>query len=489
MGKPIVVIGGGLGGLSAAIHLASRGRRVKLLEQNAQLGGKCNHREWEGFHFDTGPSLLTMPFVVDDLFAAAGRKREDYLEFIRVTPACRYFFPDGSIFDAPGTLDGFRDAVARDYPGDLAGFDQFIDYAQKLWEVSGPLFLFNRMDASLVRRIRPRHAVAGLAAMRPWTMRQSIEHYFSSPNLRQLFSRYATYNGSDPWRAPATFNVISYVEMAFGSWHIKGGIYALVRALAKLAEELGVEAATGERVARILFSDDGRKVAGVEMGGGQLIETGEVVVNADAIGFLTGEVCSNHPDSGRWRGKWAKREASSSGTVQLMAVTGDYHSLACHNIFFNANYRDEFQDLFDAPQPLRDPTIYLAAPCKIDPSQSPCGAEAWFVLVNAPAIDERAEWPADYDAKVVRRLEAGIPGFDASRIRWSESLPPSFLRDAYGAWRGSIYGPSSNDRRSAFFRVPPRAPVKGMYFAGGSAHPGGGIPLVLTSGRLAAELL
>ncbi|MEO0795917.1 MAG: phytoene desaturase family protein [Verrucomicrobiota bacterium] len=483
-----IVIGGGLGGLSAAIYLAHAGVRVRLLEKNADLGGKCNYRHWQGYHFDTGPSLLTMPFVVDELFKAVGKRREDYLDFMRVSPACRYFFPDGTMFDAPGTLEGFRENIAAAFPEDLDGYDRFIDYGKKLWEVSGPLFLFNRLEPSLITKIRPQHAWAGLAAMRPWTMRKAIEHYFKAPQLRQLFSRYATYNGSDPWRTPATFNVISYVEMAFGSWHIQGGIYQLVRALTQLAEELGVEFSTGVAVDCIEFSKDGRSVTGVRMPDAKKIEADTVVVNADGVGALTGPLMAEHPSSDEWQSKWKAKEAASSGFVQLMAVAGEHDALACHNIFFNQNYEDEFTDLFHDPKPLRDPTIYISAPCKIDSSQAPDGNEAWFVLLNAPSTDRVPDWPADYGGRIIQRLSRRLPSFDPSKILWSSELPPTFLRDQYAAWNGSIYGPSSNTQTAAFLRLPNGGSVKGLYFAGGSSHPGGGIPLVLTSGRLAAEL-
>ncbi|WP_309399898.1 phytoene desaturase family protein [Cerasicoccus maritimus] len=486
MTSPVIVVGGGLGGLSAAICLAHAGKKVTLLEQHDRLGGKCNLREWEGFQFDTGPSLLTMPFVLDELFAKVGRRREDYLEFTRVTPACRYFFTNGKTFDAPGSLETFRDAVAQDYPQDVVGFDRFMKYCRDLWEVSGPLFLFNRLEPGLVTKIRPKHALAGLAAMRPWTLRQAVEHYFKAPELRQLFSRYATYNGSDPWRTPATFNVISYVEMTFGSWHIQGGIYKLVEALAQVAGELGVDVRAGVGVDALRFTQG--RVAGVRLVDGRELDAERVVVNADGVTALTGPLFREHPKALKWKAKWEQREASSSGGVQLLAIDGECEALACHNIFFNENYRQEFTDLFEAPQPLRDPTIYVAAPCKIDPSQAPKGKEAWFVLVNAPDTQSSPGWPGDYDAHVRQRLAERLPWFHENRVIWSESLPPSYLRDTYGSWRGAIYGPSSNNRRAAFLRLPIRCPAKGVFFAGGSAHPGGGMPLVLTSGRLAAEL-
>jgi len=488
MAGRVIVLGGGLGGLSAAIHLAHAGREVSLLEKNATLGGKCNVRQWEGFSFDTGPSLLTMPFVVDELFAKVRRRREDYLEFTRVAPACRYFFPEGRIFDAPGTLEGFSEAVARDFPQDVDGFNRFIKYCRDLWEVSGPLFLFNRLEPALIKQIRPKHALAGLAAMRPWTLRQAVEHYFQAPELRQLFSRYATYNGSHAWKTPATFNVISYVEMEFGSWHIQGGIYALVEALAKLAIELGVEIRTETEVTSLRFAGGGKRLSGVELKDGSMLDAEQVVVNADGVAALTGPLFDDHSKAAQWRETWSTREASSSGSVQLLAIDGVCDELICHNIFFNRDYRQEFTDLFETPQPLREPTIYIAAPCKIDATQAPVGKEAWFLLVNAPDTASSPDWSADYEAGVRAQLAKRLPWFNQQRVLWQQSLPPTFLRDAYGAWRGGIYGPASNDRRSAFLRLGIRGPVEGVFFAGGSAHPGGGIPLVLTSGRLAAEL-
>lgn len=488
MSGRVIVIGGGLGGLSAAVQLAHAGKQVTLLERNPTLGGKCNLREWEAFKFDTGPSLLTMPFVVDELFANIGRRREDYLEFTLVSPACRYFYPNGRVFDAPGTMEGFREAIHREFPEDADGFDRFIEYCRNLWEVSGELFLFNRLEWALLKKIRPKHALAGLAALRPWTLRQAVEHYFKSPELRQLFTRFATYNGSHAWKMPATFNVISYVEMEFGSWHIQGGIYALVEAMAKVAGEQGVELRTTSPVAALTFSPDGRRVTGVELVDGETLSADQVIVNADGVGALTGPLFARHPKAAAWRGYWESREASSSGDVHLLAIDGVCDELVCHNIFFNEDYRQEFTDMFDEPKPLRDPTLYIAAPCKIDASQAPAGKEAWFLLVNAPDTKQSPAWPEAYEAHVHAKLAERLPWFSPEKVLWKQNLPPTFLRDAYGAWHGAIYGPASNSRRAAFLRLRHRAPVEGVYFASGSSHPGGGIPLVLTSGRLAAEL-
>lgn len=482
-----VVVGAGLGGLSAAIHLALDGHRVTLLEQNEQPGGKANHRSWEGYQFDTGPSLVTMPFVLRELFEKAGRRLDDYLELVRVQPACRYFFADGSCFDAPGTVKGMREAIAQTFPGEERGFDRFMEYGRRLWEVSGPAFLFNPLEVSTLFKINPIKGLAGLGALRPETLADSLQRFFKHPHLLQLFSRYATYNGSDPARCPATFNVIAYVEMAFGSWHLKGGIYTLVQALLKLAEELGVDVCTNCAAEAVTFTDGGKKVSGVVLPSGKTLPAERVVLNVDAVTALCGPLMAQHPQARQRRETWQCREVSGSGYVLLLALERQYSDLACHNVFFCPDYAREFREIFAEARPLGDPTVYISVPCKIDSSQAPENAEGWFVLVNAPSLDRFDDWPGDYSEFLLGRLESLVPGFSRSAVCWQQALGPKFLQSAYGAWQGSIYGPSSNSTRAAFFRVRNRGPVKGLSFAGGSAHPGGGIPLVLTSGRLAAK--
>lgn len=489
MSECVIVIGGGLGGLSAAVHLRAGGRDVLLLEKNDTLGGKCNHIAWEGFHFDTGPSLLTLPFVLEEVFAAAGKKLSDYLEIVRLAPACRYTFADGTSFDAPGDIDTFRAAVAESFPGEVAALDQFLADGKKLWDVSGPMFLFNQFRLSNAFRINPFKALTSLAALRPQTLDQALRKRFKDPRLIQLFSRYATYNGSDPKRCPATFNVIAHAEMAFGSWHCMGGMVAMVNALAKLARDTGVEIRTNTEVAHLNFDSSGNRLTSLSLTGGEDLTASHVVINADALSALSGDLFARHPDASLYREEAASREASSSGYVILLALDKPVDGLACHNIFFNQNYDHEFRDLFHHPQPLADPTIYVSIPGKVDPSQAPAGKEAWFVLVNAPSLDRFGDWQDDYTDFLLNKMQRVIPGFDRRDILWQKALPPTFLKERYHAWHGSIYGPSSNSMRAAFFRVPNRSKINGIAFAGGSAHPGGGIPLVLTSGRLAAESL
>jgi len=483
----VVIVGGGLGGLAAAVRLAGEGRAVTLLEKNASLGGKANRRQWQGFAFDTGPSLLTLPQVARDLFAASGANLEDYLELVPVRPACRYTFADGTRFDAPGTLDGFREAVRDTFPGDLAGYDRFMRDAARLWKVSAEVFLFRRFTLAGALRVNPLAGLRALPALRPRPLREALEGYFRSPHLVQLFSRYATYNGSDPWRTPATFNVIAYAEMAYGSWHIAGGIYRLVEALATRAHQLGVEIRTGTEVTGLVTDGPAGRVVGVEQAAGGRLAASAVIINADA---LTAPLTASAP-ARAMQDKLRARETSTSGFVRLLALQRTFPELACHNVFFSGDYRREFRELFQEPALPREPTVYISAPVKVDPTQAPDGREGWFVLVNVPPLDryrtDTAEETA-YAAFLDERLRALVPGLNAGDVLWSGHYGPSHFAQSYRACQGSLYGPASNGLRAAFFRAPNnpgRAP--GLFFCGGSAHPGGGIPLVLTSGRLAAE--
>lgn len=470
-----VVVGGGLGGLAAAIRLAARGRRVRLYEKGPRLGGKCNRLERGGFAFDTGPSVLTLPFVLDELFAAAGRDRRDYLELVEIEPGCRYFFADGTVWDAPGRIGAFRAAMAHDFPAELAGWDRFERYLRQLWEVSLPVFLRRPLTFGNLLRTPLRLLGPALALARPGSLRAAVEAHFRDPRLVQLFSRFATYNGSDPWRAPSAFNVIAFAELGFGAWGARGGLYAVVRALERLAGELGVEVVLNHEV-RLRTAPPA-----VELPGGGLDQPRRgVVVNADAWHHAPARAA-------------ARAEPSGSGFVVLQAMAARETRLAVHNVFFSGDYRREFREQFGAggpagrgARPLADPTIYVSVPAKYDPSLAPAGAEGWFILVNAPCAGWVPDWPADYADGLLATLEArGLAGARRDAL-WRETRAPRYFAEEYGAWQGTLYGASSNHLLAAFRRRPNRA-APGLAFCGGSAHPGGGIPLVLLSGQMAAE--
>lgn len=482
-----LVIGGGIGGLSAAIRLAGAGRRVVLLEKNDHLGGKCDVREIDGFHFDLGPSVLTLPFILDEIFQSVGRNRGDYLEIEPVEPGCSYFFADGSRFDAPGTFDDFEEAIARDFPKEIEGFRKFRAHVTRLWEVSGPAFLFHPPGLAALRSIPWGKALRAIPDFLPGRMEPRIRRYFRDPRLIQLFSRFATYNGSSPYQTPAIFNVVAYAELAFGSWRCRGGMYALIRALEKLARELGVEIRTGQEVARIRF-DSHQRATGALLADGSELRAKSIVCNQDTAQTRAGEILREHPLHRSWQKKIARREASSSGFVLLAALNRRHPDLSCHNVFFPEEYPPEFQSLFSNPKPLPDPTLYVSRPSASEPGLAPGEKEGWFVLVNAPSLQKFSAWSEeDYAELVVERLTKRYPAF-AEDVAWTRFHGPPFYADRYRSWHGSLYGTSSNNIRQAFMRFPNRnRKTPGLFFAGGSAHPGGGIPLALLSGKFAAQ--
>lgn len=490
----IVVVGAGLGGIGAAVRLAAGGHKVTLLEKNTLPGGKMNLHEAGGFRFDTGPSLVTLPGILADTFRAAGRRIEDYLTLKPLDPICRYRFADGSGLDVSPNLPRLVSEVGRLTPGDVTGLFRFLAYARTLFERAGPVFLLRERP-----RARDLMSKRGLDAARidaHLSMHRVVRRYFRDPRLVQLFDRYATYNGSSPYRAPATLSVIPYIELAGGGWYIEGGLYRLVEGLMRVAGELGVNFYAGTEVAEILVEPRsglrGARASGVRFKGGGTLLADSLVVNADPLYAYPSLVPEEFHDRRLMR-RMAGLEPSCSGFVLLLGVRGDYPQLAHHNIFFSHDYKAEFDYIFERRQPAPNPTIYVACTSKSDPNQAPPGHLNLFVLVNAPALTTEADWPAwreAYRERILTRLEeVGLAGL-RERIVYEKVITPQDFEEQYHAWHGSIYGLSSNSRLTAFQRPPNRAPgLSNLFFVGGSVHPGGGIPLVLLSARLVARLV
>jgi phytoene desaturase len=490
-----IIVGGGLGGLSAAIHLAIKGERVLLLEKNERVGGKLNIFQRDGYTWDTGPSLFTMPWVLRELFEAAGRRLEDALEIVPVEPTCRYRWPDGERFDAFQLLPQLVQEVRRLSPPDVPSLFRFLEHTSRIYDAVAPTFLL-KPYGGLRELITPqlmRHALR-IDALR--TVDGAVRAFFRSPHLRQVFNRYATYNGSSPYLSPATFNLIAYIELAEGGWYVRGGMYGLARALERLTRDLGVEIRTNAEVAEILTTERrGRKtrgqVSGVRLAGGATIEAERVVVNADpryAYARLL-------PGQERAARRLQRLTPSCSGFIMLLGVDRTYERLAHHNIFFSADYEREFAAIFAKGVPAPDPSVYVCASCVSDPQHAPPGHMNLFVLVNAPSVGSAPgrsySWLREAEAygdTVLRKLERmGLEGL-RGHVATQTIITPEELERRYNAAGGAIYGLASNDPFAAFARPPQRAAeLRGLYFVGGGTHPGGGIPLVLLSGRAVAQ--
>lgn len=482
----VVVIGGGVGGLSAAIRLAAAGKRVAVLEQNAAVGGKMSQIEQDGFRWDTGPSVITMRGVLEELFAAAGRRLDDYLTLLPVEPLTRYFYPDGARIDATRDLTRMAEQIAALDKRDVEGYLDFLEYAARLHRITGPVFVYNQPPTLRTFLGVP---VSDMVRVDPWlTMDQAIRRRVHSPQLRQLLARFATYVGASPYQAPATLSVIAHVELTGGVWYPRGGVYQIAAAMAKLAGELGVEIHTQTPVAAITV-EQGAATGAVTMDGRRFIADA-VIANVDVTTVY--EHLLPHTIAPQRRAALKRRETSCSGYVLLLGVEGTHEQLAHHNIFFNRNYRGEFDDIFHRGAPPLDPTVYVAITSKSDPTHAPPGCENWFVLVNAPPLGDGFDWAqqeAAYRTLVLETLARY--GLDIrTRIRSEHRLTPADIRRLTGAWRGALYGISSNQALNAFRRPHNRCPdVRSLYFAGGTTHPGGGVPMVTLSGKVAAELV
>ncbi len=485
----VVIVGAGIGGLSTAIRLASAGLRVTVFEKNDVTGGKMGQVVRDGFRWDTGPSVITMRHVFADLFAAAGRNLEDYLTLLPVEPLTRYFYEDGTVLDASSDLTVMLPQIEQIEPRDVEGYLSYLAYAARIHRITGPVFIYDQPPRPSSFLQVPVTEWAAADPLR--TMSQAINHYVHSAHLRQLLGRFATYVGGSPYAAPATLNVIAHVELSGGVWYPQGGIYAIAAAMTRLAEELGVTIHTDCGVRQILIEGD--RATGVELADGRRVATRAIVANVDVATTYSYLLPRSAVVEKRLQSV-TSQEPSCSGFVMLLGVDSEASgpSLAHHNIFFSADYPHEFRQIFDEGVPPSDPTVYVAITAKTDPDHAPAGAENWFVLVNAPAVGSGYDWAtqtAAYREVVLDKLASyGLNVSD--RIRSEQVLTPLDLAAQSGAWRGALYGASANSKWTAFRRPHNRsADFAGLYFAGGTTHPGGGVPMVTLSGGVAAQLL
>ena len=493
----VAVVGAGLGGLVAAARLAAAGHDVTVLEQAAEIGGKLGWFSRDGHGFDTGPSLLTLPQLYRDLFAATGAPLDDVLDLVPLDPAADLRFADGTRLrmpgrraDVPAAMD---DALGA---GTGAQWAALMDRAEAMWRVAEQPFLRSPLAgaATLARLARN---PADVATVAPWqTLRGRGERYLRHPHLRTVLDRYATYSGSDPRCAPAVLATVPYAEQEFGSWYVRGGLRRLGLAVAERAVSLGVRVRTSSPVAAVLV--EGGRARGVRLASGETVRA-DVVVSAGDAAALYRDLLPADRRTRVVRRALARATPSLSGFVLLLALRGRTPGLAHHTVLFPEDYDAEFDAVFGGrPRPVEDPTVYVSAPD--DPATRPDDdSESWFVLVNAPrhvaghdpagGVDWTAPGLADaYAARVLSVMARR--GLDVrGRVTGCVVRTPADLERDTGSVGGSIYGTSSNGARAAFLRPANASPVPGLFLVGGSAHPGGGLPLVALSAEIVAGLV
>lgn len=474
----VVVVGGGVGGLATAIRLQVAGHHVTVVERNEAVGGKLAVYERDGFTFDVGPSLVTVPHVLDEVFRLAGTSLDERVTMRRLDPQFRYSWRDGSTLVVP---DNTMDTVAafEDFaPGAGRQWHEFDEAGRRIWEISERTFFAGPMESplALLKRMDSPRDLVDIDALR--TLRRAARDTFDDDHLRQWAGRYATYSGSSPAQAPATLACIPHIESRFGCWYPMGGLGALRAAFEDVAIETGVELLTSTEVLSITSTP--QRVTGVELGDGSFIDAPIVVANVDAR-HLYDDLLPDHAAAKRVR----RAGRSTSGFTLCLGVRGRTDGIAHHNVWFSD---DAFQEAraIDAGQLADDPTIYGCVSAVTDPSQAPDGDENWFLLVNTPpGIDVD---PERYRDLVLERL--ATHGVELRRrTRFCAHMTPTDIEHNYRSPGGAIYGTSSNGWRAAFARPNNRGSKPGLYLVGGSSHPGGGLPLVATSARIVADLI
>jgi phytoene desaturase len=489
------VVGGGLGGLAAACTLAARGYSVVLLERNSWLGGKAAVHEEQGFRFDMGPTILTLPSVLARIFGEAGRRRDDYLDLVRIDPQWRSFFADGTTLDLCADIDRMSADLDGFAPGAGAGYRRFQELSARLHDISERFYFWRPVGGlrdmlSIPGALRP-SILGDLLALRGGrSVAATVRGHVPEGRVAQMLDHFTQYVGSAPDASPAVLCGIAHMQTGEGVWYPIGGTAAVPRALARLAVELGVEVRTGTGVRRILLGADGG-VRGVETEAGESLPLDALVSNADAVRTHR-ELLGGKPAElfdGR-RGY----EPACSGVVLYLGLERRYEHLLHHNFVFSRDPEVEFEAIYRRGAPAPDPTCYVCAPARTEPAVAPPGGEALYVLVHTPHLRPRHDWdrlfPA-YRKTIIEKLKrtGGMEDIE-ERIRVEHRLTPADIHRRYGVLDGAIYGIASHGRWLGAFKPSNRSPdVRGLYLAGGAAHPGPGMPMVLMSGWIAADAL
>lgn len=482
-----IVIGAGIAGIASAIRLAIKGFEVQVLEANSYPGGKLSEIQLAGFRFDAGPSLFTMPQYVDELFQLAGKNPHDYFSYERLTAICNYFYEDGTRLTAWADKARFAQEIASKTNDSAESVIQFLKKSEEIYSITNHVFL----EKSLHKPATYLNADTLKSLLRfpkidPFrTMNQAVEAQFSDSRTRRFFNRYATYNGSDPYKAPATLNVIPHLEQHFGAFFPRGGMNAITDSLVMLAKDLGVQFVFNAKVDEIMLTDG--KAAGVKMGNESI--SADVVVSNMDVWHTYKKLLSNHTIAPQ---KILSQERSSSALIFYWGIKTQFPELDLHNIFFSDDYKGEFDCIWQQKTVSKDPTIYINISSKYKWDDAPDGSENWFVMINVPANDGQNwdELIAAARKNIIEKINRNLNIDLASLITCEEILDPRSIESKTSSYQGSLYGTSSNSRFAAFFRHANfSSKIKDLYFVGGSVHPGGGIPLALLSAKITVEII
>lgn len=483
--KKAVIIGSGVAGLATAIRLAVQGLDVSVYEAKSYPGGKLSAFEKDGFHFDAGPSLFTQPQNIEDLFALANEPIEDYFAYKKLDIACKYFFENGKVINAYTNEEMFSDELYQKTGEPVNHVKKYLRRSENLYNNIAGIFL----NYSLHKKRTWLHSrsIKALASIKFPYIFKSLGAYnkrFASKEIQQIFNRFATYNGSNPYKAPAMLSLIPHLEQTEGAYYPQGGMINITNALYNLALQKGVQFHFDARVQKIICPDN--DASGIVVNNENI--PADVVVSNSDVYFTYKNLLNNHKKAN----KVLKQERSSSALVFYWGINKNFPQLELHNILFTKNYPEEFDHIFKKKKIYNDPTVYINITSKMETSQAPSNSENWFVMINVPA-------DTTYDAEklkafakqiIVKKINTVLKTDIEQHIVTEEILHPQLIEYNTGSYLGSLYGTSSNTKMAAFLRHPNfTTHIKNLYCCGGSVHPGGGIPLCLKSAKIVSDLI
>ncbi|WP_210494256.1 phytoene desaturase family protein [Microvirga antarctica] len=491
----VAIIGGGLGGLAAACVAAARGHRVSVYDKNAWFGGKAAVLHEGGFRFDMGPTILTVPRVLERIFAEAGRKLSDYLELVRLDPQWRCFFDDGTRIDLEADVDAMANVMERFAPGKNVGdgYRKFQDLSENLHTISNRFFFWKPVEdlfdtINIRANMNPGTLKDVLALRMGSSVAGTIRSKVKDERLAQMLDHFTQYVGSSPYGSPAVLCAIAHMQAAEGVWYPVGGTRAVAEAMMKLAGELGATFHPESDIQSLTI--EGGAVKGIVTATGESIAFDSVISNMDSIRTyreLVGGEVGEH---------YARKdfEPACSGVVLYLGLKKRYDHLLHHDFVFSRDPKEEFDYIYHKGEPAPDPTCYIAAPSATDQSVAPEGGEALYVLVHTPYLRPHHDWNAMFPAyrQVILDKLKRTGGMDdiEDRIIVERHLTPQDIHDRYKVLNGAIYGLASHGKFMGAFKPGNRSrQVKGLYLAGGAAHPGPGMPMVMMSGWIAADAL
>ncbi|UJF16088.1 phytoene desaturase family protein [Jeotgalibaca sp. MA1X17-3] len=487
--KSVVVIGGGLGGLSAAISLAQKGFSVSLYEKNNHLGGKLNRLEQDGFGFDLGPSILTMPHIFQKLFTDSNKKMEDYVTIERLDLEWRSFFPDDTVIDLYGDLEKMEKENPSLTKKDMAEYRDFLDYAGKLYDITEKGYFAEGLDN--LKQVLKHHGIWETSTGFDYfsTLHEGIAKRVHDPHFNEMLDYFIKYVGSSAYDAPAILNMMSYMQHQQGVWYVPGGMHLLAEGLVKLAEEIGVTFHLGHEVVK-LNKDENKMITSAEMDNGSIVEADYFVSNMEVIPAYTRLLEEDQKEMDALEKKF---EPASSGLVIHLGVDTTYPQLAHHNFFFSNHSEKNFDQIFHKKQLPDDPTIYLVNVNKTDSDQALPGHENIKILPHIPYIQDDPFTEEDYLAlqeRVYEKLEKmGLTDL-RKHIVTENVWRPEDIQETYYSNRGAIYGTVSDRKKNQGFKHPKHSEkYHNLYFVGGTVNPGGGMPMVTLSGQQVGDML